>query len=85
MGKQTQDEMLLCSSELLVVPLPMPSGKFVVDPQHWRFRAEEACTVADEMTHEESRTIMRRIAMDYDRLTMLAEVAPSVRVLRRKT
>jgi CYTH domain-containing protein len=53
----------------------MPSRKFVVDPGHWRFRAEEARTVADEdVTHEESRTIMRRIAMDYDRLAKLAEV-----------
>ena len=31
------------------------------DPEHWRFRAEEARTVADQMTHEEARTIMRRI------------------------
>jgi hypothetical protein len=52
----------------------MPSRKFVVAPEHWRFRAEEARTVADQMTHEESRTIMRRIAMDYDRLAKLAEV-----------
>ena len=36
------------------------------DPEHWRFRAEETCTVADQMTHEAARTIMRRIAMDYD-------------------
>ena len=43
------------------------------DPQHWRFRAEEARTVADQMTHEEARTIMRRIANDYDRLAKLAE------------
>jgi hypothetical protein len=35
------------------------------DPEHWRFRAEEARTVADQMTHEPARTIMRRIAMDY--------------------
>ena len=27
------------------------------DPEHWRFRAEEASTVADQMTHEEARTI----------------------------
>ena len=39
---------------------------------HWRFRAEEARTIADQMTHEESRTIMRRITMDYDRLAKLA-------------
>ena len=42
-------------------------------PEHWRFRAEEARTVADQMTHEGARTIMRRIAMDYDRLAKLAE------------
>src|SRR5262249_49934198 len=53
---------------------PMPSRNFVVAPEHWRFRAEEARTVADQMTHEETRTIMRRIAMDYDRLAKLAEV-----------
>jgi hypothetical protein len=46
----------------------MPSRKFVWDPEHWRFRAEEARTVADQMTHEGARTIMRRIAVDYDRL-----------------
>jgi hypothetical protein len=51
----------------------MPSRKFVWDPQHWRFRAEEARTVADQMTHEDARTIMRRIANDYDRLAKVAE------------
>jgi hypothetical protein len=39
------------------------------DPNHWRFRAEETRTVADQMTHEEARTIMR----DYDRLAKVAE------------
>ena len=52
----------------------MPSRKLVSDPAHWRFRAEEARTVADRMIHDEARTIMRRIAMDYDRLAKLAEV-----------
>jgi hypothetical protein len=51
----------------------MPSKRFVWDPEHWRFRAEEARTVADQMTHEEARTVMRRIANDYDRLAKLAE------------
>ena len=50
-----------------------PRGNFIWDPGHWRFRAEETRTVADQMTHEESRTIMRRIANDYDRLAKLAE------------
>ena len=43
------------------------------DPEHWRFRAEEARTVADQMTHEAERTIMRRIANDCDRLAKVAE------------
>jgi hypothetical protein len=43
------------------------------DPEHWRFRAEETRTVADQMTHEEARAVMRRIANDYDRLAKLAE------------
>jgi hypothetical protein len=44
-----------------------------LDPEHWHFRAEEARTVADQMTHEDARTIMRRIANDYDRLAKFAE------------
>jgi hypothetical protein len=51
----------------------MVSRKLIWDPNHWRFRAEEARTVADQMTHETARTIMRRIALDYDRLAKLAE------------
>jgi hypothetical protein len=43
------------------------------DPEHWHFRAEETRTVADQMTHEEARAVMRRIANDYDRLAKLAE------------
>jgi hypothetical protein len=43
------------------------------DPEHWRFRAEQTRTVANQMTHEEARAIMRRIANDYDRLAKVAE------------
>ena len=46
---------------------------FILDPTHWRFRAEEARTIADQMNHEEARTIIRRIANDYDRLAKVAE------------
>jgi hypothetical protein len=46
---------------------------FTWDPAQWRFRAEEARTVADQMTHEEARAIIRRIAKDYDLLAKLAE------------
>jgi len=66
--------MLLCSNALVVAFEYMTSRKFVWDPEHWRFRAEEARTVADQMTHEEARAIVRRIANDYDRLAKLAEV-----------
>jgi len=55
------------------------------NPGHWRFRAEEARTVADQMIHEEARTIMRRIAMDYDRLAKLAEVQLIQEATERKT
>jgi len=48
-------------------------------PEHWRIRAEEARTVADQMTHEEARTIVRRIANDDDRLAKLAELADQER------
>jgi hypothetical protein len=51
----------------------MISRKLIWDPNHWRFRAEEARTIADQMTHEAARTIMRRIANDYDRLAKVAE------------
>ena len=55
-----------------------------VDPEHWRFRAEEARTVADQMTHEAARTIMRRIAIDYDRLAKLAEAREPERGMAKK-
>jgi len=52
----------------------MPCRKFVSGTLGiGAFRAEEARTVADQMTHEEARTIMRRIANDYDRLAKVAE------------
>jgi hypothetical protein len=51
----------------------MLSAKFFWDPEHWRFRADVTRTIADQMTHEEARTIMRRIANDYDRLAKFAE------------
>ena len=55
-----------------VLAMPFQKVRFW-DPGHWRYRAEEARTVADQMTHEEARTVMRRIANDYDRLAKLAE------------
>lgn len=43
------------------------------DPEHWRSRAEEARTLADQMHDEVSRQMMRRIAEDYERLAKRAQ------------
>jgi len=63
-GKQTQDQMLLCANAFFVAFVHMPFRKLTWDPAQWRYRAEEARTVADQMTHEEARKIIRRIALD---------------------
>jgi len=38
------------------------------DPKHWRERAEEARTVADQTNDEGSKRSMLRIAKDYEEL-----------------
>ena len=38
------------------------------DPNHWRARAEEARTLADQMGDEKSKQTMLRIAADYERM-----------------
>ena len=53
---------VVCSPETSRPLIDLMQKVRVWDPAHWRFRAEETRTVADQMTHEEARTIMRRIA-----------------------
>jgi hypothetical protein len=49
----------------------MPS--LVNDPQHWRFRAEEARKRAAQMTDPAGKQIMVDIAMSYEKLAEEAE------------
>jgi hypothetical protein len=51
----------------------MPASFSVDDPNHWRARAEEARTLADEMSDETSRHVMLQIADGYERLAEHAE------------
>ena len=45
----------------------MPAS-FINDPAHWRQRAEEARTIAEQMSDLNSKDAMLRIAKDYERL-----------------
>jgi hypothetical protein len=49
------------------------SGAFINDPVHWRNRAEEMRTLAEDMKDEYSKATMLRIAEDYERLAKRAE------------
>jgi hypothetical protein len=50
----------------------MPEDK-LQNPEYWRFRAEEARALADEMKHAETKKIMARIAEDYERIAKIVE------------
>ena len=54
------------------------STKLALSPDHWRYRAEEIRTLAEEISDETSRLMMLRIAIDYDRLAVRAEERASV-------
>jgi hypothetical protein len=50
----------------------MPAS-FINDPAHWRRRADEARTIAAQMSDSPSKDAMLRIAKDYERLAERAE------------
>jgi hypothetical protein len=44
------------------------SHSILDEPKHWLERAEEARSIADQLSDPESRRMMMRIAEDYERL-----------------
>jgi hypothetical protein len=52
----------------------MPTPSFIHDPAHWRQRAEQARTIADQMNDAEAKGMMLKIAEDYEKLAKRAEV-----------
>ena len=48
-------------------------ASFISDPQHWRKRADEAHSLADDMRDEISKRMMLQIANDYEHLAKCAK------------
>jgi hypothetical protein len=49
------------------------SSSFINDPEHWRGRAEEMRTLAEDMKDAATKEMMLGIAGDYETLAVRAE------------
>ena len=50
----------------------MPAASHFDDPEHWLQRAKEARVLAEQMSSEEHKKAMLKIADDYDELAVRA-------------
>ena len=48
------------------------SNSILDNPEHWQERAEEARSIAEQLSDPESKRMMLRIAEDYERLATYA-------------
>jgi len=51
----------------------MPSAHFINDSDHWRKRAEEMRTLAEDLRDPVARATMLRVAEDYEKLAVRAD------------
>jgi hypothetical protein len=65
------------------------SGSILDDPKHWLERAEEARSIADQLSDPDSRRMMLRIAENYERFAVVESgcvaAPPPPRHLPRRT
>jgi hypothetical protein len=63
-----------CASSVTLPPTtPRPWPERINDPEHWRRRAEEAHTIAEQMIDRDAIATMLHVAEEYEDLAQKAE------------